>query len=96
ALRIDIPAICIGRHETIGTVEEERLIDPAEVIPILQILAADYGGLEVYNALLYSVDREVRLRQEIMDEVYISLIQNSLGSDVELRLDRSERRFHST
>ena len=96
ALRIDMPAICIGRSETIGTVEEELQIDPAEVIPILQILAADYGGLEVYNALLYSVDREVRLRQEMMDEVYLSLIHNSLGADVELRLDRSERRFHST
>ena len=43
---------------------------------------------------MYSVDREVRLRQEVMDEVYLSLIQNSLGSDVEVRLDRSERRFH--
>jgi hypothetical protein len=99
ALRIDVPAICIGRDDTIGTVEEELLIDPAEVIPILQILAADYGGLEVYNALLYSVDREVRLRQEMMDEVYIPLIESELresDSNIELRLDRSERRFHST
>jgi hypothetical protein len=30
-----------------------------------------------------------------MDEVYLSLIQNTLGTDVEVRLDRSERRFHS-
>ena len=60
---------------------------------MLGLLTADYGGLEVYNALLYSVDREVRLRQEMMDEVYLSLIQNTLG--VEVRLDRSERRFHS-
>jgi hypothetical protein len=95
ALRIDAPASCIGRKETIGEVEEEQLIDYAEVIPILELLRADYGGLEVYNALLYSVDREVRLRQDIMDEVYLSLIQNTLGDDVEIRLDRSERRFHS-
>jgi hypothetical protein len=93
ALRIDVPAICIGRDETIGQVEEEQLIDPAEVFPILKILAADYGGLEVYNALLYAVDREVRLRQNMMDEVYLSLIQDTLGK--EIRLDRSERRFHS-
>ncbi len=93
ALRIDVPASCIGRKETIGDVDEEQLIDSAEVLPILGLLAADYGGLEVYNALLYSVDREVRLRQEMMDEVYLSLIQNTLG--VEIRLDRSERRFHS-
>ncbi|MDE3090005.1 MAG: DNA double-strand break repair nuclease NurA [Chloroflexota bacterium] len=95
ALRIDVPASCLGRRETIDDVEEEQLIDQAEVVPILELLAADYGGLEVYNALLYSVDREVRLRQDMMDEVYLSLIQNTLGSDVEIRLDRSERRFHS-
>jgi hypothetical protein len=95
ALRIDVPASCIGRTETIGDVDEEQLIDKAEVLPILDLLAADYGGLEVYNALLYSVDREVRLRQDMMDQVYLSLIRNTLGSDVELRLDRSERRFHS-
>jgi hypothetical protein len=92
ALRIDVPVYCIGREETIGEVEDEQLIDYDEVIPILQLLAADYGGLEVYNALLYSVDREVRLRQDMMDEVYLSVIQSAL--DVEIRLDRSERRFH--
>jgi hypothetical protein len=102
ALRIDVPAICLGRRETIGDIETnaEILLDqPADlerVATLLELLRADYGGLEVYNALLYSVDREVRLRQEMMDEVYLSLIQNSLGADVELRLDRSERRFHST
>ena len=102
ALRIDVPATCLGHDETIGDIETdaEILLDKPEdlkhVMNLLELLQADYGGLEVYNALLYSVDREVRLRQEMMDEVYLSLIQNSLGADVELRLDRSERRFHST
>jgi hypothetical protein len=101
ALRIDVPAACLGRNETIGDVETdaEILLDKPEdverVAALLELLQADYGGLEVYNALLYSVDRGVRLRQEMMDEVYLQLIQNSLGTDVELRLDRSERRFHS-
>ncbi|MBI3913867.1 MAG: DNA double-strand break repair nuclease NurA [Chloroflexi bacterium] len=101
ALRIDVPASCIGRSEKIGDIEtdEEILLDtPVDIeriASVLEILLADYGGLEVYNALMYSVDREVRLRQEVMDEVYLSLIQNTLGADVEVRLDRSERRFHS-
>ncbi len=100
ALRIDVPAVCIGRKERIGDIEaeEEILLDDSKelqsIFPILELLLADYGGLEVYNALMYSVDREVRLRQEIMDEVYLGLIQNTLGPDVEVRLDRSERRFH--
>ncbi|MBI5301147.1 MAG: DNA double-strand break repair nuclease NurA [Chloroflexi bacterium] len=101
ALRIDVPAPCIGRGEKIADIETdcEILLDsPADgqhIARVIQILQADYGGLEVYNALLYSVDREVRLRQEMMDHVYLSLIQNALGADVEIRLDRSERRFHS-
>ena len=95
ALRIDVPASCIGRAETIGDVEQEQLIDPEQVQPILDLLAMDYGGLEVYNALLYSVDREVRLQQDVMDQVYLSMIQSALGDDIEVRLDRSERRFHS-
>jgi len=95
ALRIDVPASCLNRSETIEEVESEQLISANEVQPILELIAADYGGLEVYNALLYSVDREVRLRQDVMDEVYLSLIQNALGNDVEIRLDRSERRFHT-
>jgi hypothetical protein len=101
ALRIDVPASCIERHETIGDIESgaEILLDqPGDlkyIDQVLGLLSADYGGLEVYNALLYSVDREVRLRQDMMDEVYLSLIQNTLGTDVEIRLDRSERRFHS-
>lgn len=101
ALRVDVPANCIGRSETIGDIEsgEEILLDRPDdlerITTVLDLLAADYGGLEVYNALLYSVDREVRLRQEMMDQVYLSLIQNTLGPDVEIRLDRSERRFHT-
>jgi hypothetical protein len=94
ALRVDVPASCLRRSETIGDVKVEQLIDHQEIYSVLEILLADYGGLEVYNAMLYSVDREVRLRQEMMDEVYLSVIQNSLG--VPLPLDRSERRFHST
>ncbi len=92
ALRIDVPASCLGLGETIASVPEPRLLAPELVAPILDLLAADYGGLEVYNALLYSVDREVRLHQEKMDEVYFNLIRETL--QVDMRLDRSERRFH--
>jgi hypothetical protein len=100
ALRIDVPATCLGRSETLRDIETnaELLLnqpdDLAHVAHLLTLLKADYGGREVYNALLYSVDRQVRLRQETMDEVYLAVIQEALGIP-ELRLDRSERRFHS-
>ena len=98
ALRIDVPASAIGRAETIGDVKTEQLIDPAQILPVIELVQIDYGGLEVYNVLLYSVDREVRLRQEMMDQVYFGMIKSALekNNDVEIRLDRSERRFHST
>ncbi len=97
ALRIDVPASALGRAETIGDVKIEQLIDPAQIEPVIKLVQSDYGGLEVYNALLYSVDRQVRLRQEIMDQVYFGMIKGALEQDhdVEIRLDRSERRFHS-
>lgn len=93
ALRIDVPASCLGRAEKIGHVDQEQALDHSIVNPILELLLSDYGGLEVYNSLLYSVDREVRLKQDIMDQVYHSVIQDMLG--IEMPLDRSERRFHS-
>jgi len=98
ALRIDVPANCLGHGEKIGDVKIEQLIDSKEIYSVLELLRADYGGLEVYNAMLYSVDREVRLRQEMMDEVYFNVIKNELEKEpgIEIRLDRSERRFHST
>lgn len=99
-LRVDVPATCLGRSETMRDIETnaEILLDQSDdftrVANVLALLQADYGGPEVYNALLYSVDRQVRLRQDTMDQVYLALIQSALGTHVELRLDRSERRFH--
>lgn len=99
-LRVDVPATCLGRSETLCDIETnaEILLDQPDdlvhVTNLLALLKADYGGPDVYNALLYSVDRQVRLRQDTMDQVYLTLIQSALGTHVELRLDRSERRFH--
>lgn len=92
AVRVDLPATAVGCEVCLGEVSGEILdLDRHDLRPILQVLAADYGGLEVYNALLYSVDREVRLERRMMNEVYLRVIQNALGQ--EIRLDRSERRF---
>ncbi len=92
ALRIEVPGTCVGYTRTIGQVDADVLdLGRHDLHPILAALAADYGGFEVYNALLYSVDREVRLRREMMNEVYLRLIEDILG--YELRRDRSDRRF---
>lgn len=90
ALRVDVPASCIGRDEHIGDIEVE-LMDETEVVPVVKLLSSDYGGLQVYNALLYVTDLEVRLSKDKMYNIYLPMVAEVLGE--ELRIDRSERRF---
>ncbi len=90
AVRVDLPAFCVGSDTRLGEVKGD-ILDHRTVGEILQMLAGDYGGMEVYNALLYSVDREVRLERRMMKDVYLKLIERELGC--EIRLSRSERRF---
>jgi hypothetical protein len=92
ALRVDVPAHQAGHSARLVDLEAGVLPDgPAAVRDTVAILLADYGGLEVYNALLYSVDREVRLRRDLVLEVYLPVIESMTG--VALRRDRSDRRF---
>ncbi len=89
-LRIDLPAYCVGRRERLGDLDEQ-LIDCQAIEPIVNLLIDDYGGVEVYNALAYVVDREVRLSKQKMYDIYLPMIADLLGE--EIRPDRSERRF---
>ncbi len=92
ALRIDVPAHQAGSGLGLGELKGDVLEGGVEAIqPVIEILATDYGGLEVYNSLLYSVDREVRLKRPLLTEVYLPLIGEWLGCDI--RPNRSERRF---
>ena len=90
-LRIDIPANCLGLRDKIQDVSPFRFIDPTVVEPVVQQLAVDWGGTDVYNALLYVVDREVRLERAVVDKVYRSVLGREL--DVPILYDRSTRRF---
>ncbi len=89
-LRVDLPAYCIGRSERIGDVDA-KFLDAESVVPVIEILQNDYGGIQVYNALLYVTDLEVRLSKDKMYNVYLPMVAEVLGE--ELRIDRSERRF---
>lgn len=89
-LRIDVPAFCLGRDERLGDLDDQ-VIEKKAIASIIDLLMDDYGGIEVYNALAYVVDREVRLSKQKMYDIYLPMIANILGE--EIRLDRSERRF---
>jgi hypothetical protein len=92
ALRVDVPAHQVGADTALGALEGQVLPGGcAAVAETVAYLRADYGGLEVYNALLYSVDREVRLRRDMVMEVYLPVIEELTG--VTVRRNRSERRF---
>jgi hypothetical protein len=90
ALRIDLPAFCVGRHEHLDF-RPWDFIAPETVVPVVQMLQSDYGGMQVYNALLYVTDLEVRLSKDKMYNIYLPMVAEVL--DEELRIDRSERRF---
>ncbi len=90
-MRIDIPANCLGYINKIMEVNPFDFIKPETVEPIVGQLVADFGGRDVYNALLYIVDREVRLGGKAVDTVYKSVLGKEMG--VPLDYDRSSRRF---
>ncbi|HEY6042132.1 MAG TPA: hypothetical protein VIX58_08385, partial [Anaerolineae bacterium] len=61
------------------------------VYDIIRVLMSDYGGVQVYNALAYVSDLEVRFTKQKMYDIYVPLVASVLGE--ELRIDRSQRRF---
>ena len=92
-LRIDIPACSLGIRKKITDVRPFEFIDPEKVKEVAQQLTSDFGGRDVYNALLYIVDREVRLGGKTVDSVYKSVLGKELGFPIEY--DRSTRRFNN-
>jgi hypothetical protein len=91
ALRVDVPCTCVERNERIIDLTYELMKNSACVIPIVELLSSDYGGIQVYNALMYVTDMEVRLSKDKMYNIYLPMVSEVLGE--ELRIDRSERRF---
>jgi len=92
-LRIDIPASCLGLNDKIMDVSPFRFVKPELVEPVIQQLTAAWGGTDVYNALLYVVDKEVRLERATMDKVYRSILAREF--DTPINYDRNTRRFFS-
>jgi NurA domain len=90
-LRIDIPACSLGIRKKITDVRPFEFIEPSKVSDVVKQITSDFGGRDVYNALLYIVDREVRLGVKTVDTVYKSVLGKELGFPIEY--DRSTRRF---
>jgi len=91
ALRVDALAGNFGRGDLrlLGLVHGWAPYTAA--LSLVQRLLGEYGGLNVYNAALYVVDREVRLHTETVDHVYLSVLRRLLEHPIQY--DRSTRRF---
>ena len=89
-LRVDVPASGLNLPDRIEDFYA-RVIEPERIYELLRILVDGYGGREVYNAALYVADREVRLRREVVDGAYLSILRSITGQLLEY--DRSSRRF---
>ncbi len=90
AWRVDVPGICVGREEKIVDLEA-AWATPEELEPIIAALFADYGGPQVYHALLYTADQEVRLTTDRMMEIYVPLLEEIL--ELKLTPTLSSARF---
>ena len=90
-LRVEVPATMILDEPPAMADFYSRVIAPDSIHKILAHLLASYGGLSVYNAPLYTADRKVRLNRRVVDEKYLSIIRQVVGTPV--KYDRSLRRF---
>lgn len=91
-MRIDIPCNQLGTKERIRDISPSRFGDHEKMEPVISAVLASRGGRDVYNALLYVVDREVRMRKDTVDTVYKSVLGDELGEVIEY--DRGTRRFY--
>jgi len=89
-LRIDLPASWLGLPDRVADLNW-RFAEPSLLFPVLSLLRDAHGGLSVYNAMLYIVDKQVRLSERTLSRQYLPIIRRITGKRVEL--DRSRRRF---
>jgi hypothetical protein len=90
-MRVDIPASLIGLDKKISDVTPFEFVDWRYADGVSRQVTAAFGGRDVYNALLYIVDKEVRLSAKAVDTVYKSVLGREMGVPIEY--DRSTRRF---
>ncbi len=91
ALRVDALASTFGRNDLRLLRFTRTLVPYTSALPLVQYLLGEYGGLSVYHAALYVVDKEVRLHAATVDHIYLSVLRRQLRQPVQY--DRSTRRF---
>ena len=102
-LRIDVPVSALGLEDRLlpPTGDAARtwpawLPDPDLMRPVVQTALAAYGGMNVYNAPLYAVDRLVRLPRRELELRFLPVCEKVAGLQPgSLNINRGRRRFLS-
>ena len=91
-LLVELPAWALGEDCRLVEIDSGPLGLPNEALDLaLAYLSKEYISCDMYNVLLYHVDRSVRLHREDMANIYRRVVERELG--VPLEIDRSARRF---
>ena len=105
-LRIDVPVSALGLDDRLLPAEGVQgssarawpawLPNPELMRPAVQAALAAYGGMNVYNAPLYAVDRLVRLPRRELELRYLPVCEKVAGLQPgSLNINRGRRRFLS-
>ncbi|HEU5316816.1 MAG TPA: DNA double-strand break repair nuclease NurA [Chloroflexota bacterium] len=100
-LRLDVPASAVGFDDRLmpDSADAARswpawVPDPEVVAPVVRAALAAYGGMSVYNAPLYAVDRLVRLPRRELELRYLPVCERVAGlRPGSLGINRGRRRF---
>jgi hypothetical protein len=91
-VRLDLPSWVFGINRSLRDLSGFSPISGVGVDGVLSMLRQLFGGIRHYNVLLTSVDSEVRLKRDVVDRIYLPLLEKSLGLPFPIAQVRGYRR----
>jgi hypothetical protein len=91
-VRLDLPSWVFGINRSLRDLSGFSPISGVGVDGVLSMLRQLFGGIRHYNVLLTSVDSEVRLKRDVVDRIYLPLLEKSLGLPFPIAHVRGYRR----
>jgi len=76
-LRVDVPAFSLGIKRKIEEMEKDEWLPCDIATDVISHLISCHGGYNVYNALLWTADRLVRLEKRTVDGVLLHVLRES-------------------
>lgn len=89
-LRVDFPCYLINKEDSF-LFTDYQILPQIDIRGIISLIRNNCGGINIYQAHLYLVDKLVRIKREPDLERYKLILEKELGKA--LPLDRSQRRF---